>query len=240
MIDLRNQVAPEAPSTARPTGRRYGGVDSQERLRLRRAKLIGAALAVFGEQGFHQSTVRDVCKAAQLTSRYFYESFDSMELLFQAVYTEVSKDLRQATVTAMALCPPDPDQLVAAALRAFLEFIQEDPRRARVALIDAPNVGGASLHHITDQAQHDFAQIISGFMQQVFPRLEETGLSYQMMADGLVGSNTRMVTQWVATRCEVPLEDVLRNTLAIFQACIKHARDQEARLPSLANGAASI
>ncbi|RZK99325.1 MAG: TetR/AcrR family transcriptional regulator, partial [Rubrivivax sp.] len=84
MAVSRTRVNPEAPSTPGTLGRRYGGVDPEERQRQRKARLIEAALAVFGANGYHPSTVRDVCKEAQLTSRYFYESFDGMEALFKA------------------------------------------------------------------------------------------------------------------------------------------------------------
>jgi AcrR family transcriptional regulator len=226
----RNRVIPEPPSTPGTTGRRYGGVDSEERQRQRKAKLIDAGLAVFGEQGYHQSTVRDVCKQAQLTSRYFYESFDGMEALFKAVYIAVNRELMQSTIMSLASCQPEPEKLAEAALRTFLEFIRQDPHRARVALIDALNVG-ESMNVLADKASQDFAQLIGGFMQQMFPRLEETGLDIKMLANGLVGANTRIATQWVADRCKTPVNDVLRNILVLFQACIAHARQLEAALP---------
>lgn len=226
----RNRVNPEQPSTPGTTGRRYGGIDPQERQRQRRTKLIDAGLAVFGEQGYHHSTVRDVCKQAQLTSRYFYENFDSMEALFKAVYTMVSRELMQTTIMALASCQPDPEKLAEASLRNFLEFIRQDPHRARVALIDAFNVGeGMSL--LTDKASQDFAHLIAGFMHQMFPKLDAQGkLSFTMLANGLVGANTRIATQWVADRCKAPVDEVLFNTLTIFKACIAYARAQEAAL----------
>jgi len=226
----KNRVNPEPPSTPGTTGRRYGGVDSEERQRQRKAKLIEAGLAVFGEQGYHQSTVRDVCKQAQLTSRYFYESFDGMEALFKAVYVSVNRELMQSTIMSLASCQPEPEKLAEAALRTFLEFIKQDPHRARVALIDALNVG-EGMNVLTDKASQDFAQLITGFMMQMFPRLEETGLDFKMLANGLVGANTRIATQWVADRCKAPINDVLRNVLVLFQACIAHARMLEAKLP---------
>jgi AcrR family transcriptional regulator len=226
----RNRVIPEQPSTPGTTGRRYGGVDSEERQRQRKAKLIEAGLAVFGEQGYHQSTVRDVCKQAQLTSRYFYESFDGMEALFKAVYVSVNRELMQSTIMSLASCQPEPEKLAEAALRTFLEFIRQDPHRARVALIDALNVG-ESMNVLADKASQDFAHLIGGFMHQMFPRLEETGLDIKMLANGLVGANIRIATQWVADRCKTPVSDVLRNILVLFQACIAHARMLEAALP---------
>lgn len=232
MTVSKNRVNPETPTTSGPAGRRYGGVDSEERQRQRKAKLIDAGLAVFGEQGYHASTVRDVCGKAQLTSRYFYESFDSMEALFKAVYVTINRELMQQTVMALARCAPEPEKLAEAALRTFFEFIRDDPRRARVGLIDAMNVG-QSMSDLTGKATQDFAHLIASFMRQMFPRLEEMGLSHQMIADGLVGSNTRIATQWVAERCKTPLEDVLRNAQSIFEACILYARAQEAKLAPL-------
>jgi AcrR family transcriptional regulator len=223
MTVSKNRENPAPPSTPGTTGRRYGGVDPQERQRQRKVKLIEAALAVFGEQGYHQSTVRDVCGSAQLTSRYFYESFDSMEALFRAVYVAVNRELMQSTIMALAQCQPDPEKLAEAALRTFLQFIRDDPRRARVALIDALNVG-EGMYALTDQASQDFAHLIAGFMAQMFPNLESQGLDYKMLANGLVGANTRIATQWVADKCKAPLDDVLRNSLALFKASIAYAR----------------
>jgi AcrR family transcriptional regulator len=223
MAVSRTRVNPEAPSNSGTTGRRYEGVDPVERQRQSKARLIDAALAVFGEKGFHQSTVRDVCKEAKLTSRYFYESFDSMEALFRSVYGAISRQLMQATIVALAQCPPDPEKLSEAAIRAFLEFIQEDPRRARVGLIDALNVG-EGMNSLANKASQDYAQLVGAFVLQFFPNLAELGLNPTIVADGLVGSSNRIATQWVAEKCKTPLDEVLHNSVAIFKACIELAR----------------
>ncbi|MEN9451711.1 MAG: hypothetical protein RLZZ369_770 [Pseudomonadota bacterium] len=219
----KNRVNPPAPANTGNTGRRYGGVDSDERQRQRKQKLVDAGLAVFGEKGFHQSTVRDVCKQAQLTSRYFYESYEGMEDLFRAVYTTVSKQLMQATVMSLAHCSPEPEKLAAAGLRTFYEFIREEPHRARVMLIDAFTVGELMYQH-TSQTNQDFATLITGIMDQQFPGLDKLGLNTTSIAEGLVGANNHIASQWVASRCKAPLDDVLRNSLMIYEACIDYAR----------------
>ena len=157
-----------------------------------------------------------------------------MEALFKAVYTQVSRELMQTTVMALASCQPDPEKLAEAALRNFLEFIRQDPHRARVALIDALNVG-EGMAMLADKASQDFAQLIAGFMHQMFPTLDAQGrLNFKMLANGLVGANTRIATQWVADRCKAPLDDVLINTLTLFRACIAYAREQENALVAAA------
>jgi len=219
----KNRVNPPTPSNLGNTGRRYGGIDSEERQRQRKARLVEAGLTVFGEKGFHQSTVRDVCGQAQLTSRYFYESFEGMEDLFRAVYTAVSKQLMQATVMSLTHCAPDPEKLAAAGLRTFYEFIREDPHRARVMLIDAFTVGELMYQH-TSKTNQDFAHLITGVMDQQFPGLAKLGINTLFVADGLVGANNHIASQWVADRCRKPLDDVLRNSLMIYEACIEYAR----------------
>lgn len=228
----RNRVNPDKPVNPGHAGRRYGGVDSEERQRQRKVKLIEAGLAVFGEKGFHQTTVRDVCKHAGLTSRYFYESFDGMSALFKAVYLSVSRELMQATIMALASCQPDPEKLAEAALRTFLAFVREDLPRARVALIDVLSID-ESMASLADKATSDFAQLIENLMHQMFPKLGATEYDFKMLAIGLVGANTGIATQWVRDRCKAPLEDILRSTLTIFQACITYARALEAALPAV-------
>ena len=204
-------------------GRRYGGVDKDDRQRQRRERLIAAALAVFGEQGYHVSTVRDVCRHAELTSRYFYESFEGMEALFEAVYLSVSRELMTQTMAVLARTPLAPDQLAEAALRTFLEFIREDPRRARVMLIDAFTVG-PGIQRISAESNSDFATVISSFIEMLFPDLRKVGLNPVLIGNGLVGSNVRLATMWVEEKCATPLEEMLRNMLAIFTASTEHAR----------------
>lgn len=230
MTVSRTRVNPSAPSNPGTTGRRYAGVDPEERQRQRKARLIEAALAVFGEKGYHASTVRDVCKEAQLTSRYFYESFDSMEALFKSVYGSISRQLMQATILALAQCPPDPEKLAEASIRTLLEFLQEDPRRARVGLIDALNVG-EGMNSLANKASQDFAQLVSTFVHQFFPNMADLGLNATIIADGLVGASNRIATQWVADKCKTPLEEVLHNNVAIFKACIEFARRGSATAP---------
>lgn len=214
---------PESGAPAAGGGRRYGGVDKDERQRQRRERLVAAALGVFGEQGYHVSTVRDVCRHAELTSRYFYESFEGMEALFEAVYLSVSRELMDKTMGVLQRTPLMPEQLAEAALRTFLEFIREDPRRARVMLIDAFTVG-PGIQRISAESNSDFANLIGSFIEMLFPHLDKVGLNPNLISNGLVGSNIRLATMWVEEKCATPLEEMLRNMMAIFTASIEHAR----------------
>ncbi len=75
-----------------PSGQRRGrwsGVPLQDRQARRRDDLIAAGIGLLGSPGGPSLTVRAVCRAAELTERYFYESFSDRDEYVAAVYDEV-------------------------------------------------------------------------------------------------------------------------------------------------------
>ncbi len=60
------------------TGRRYAGRDQATRRRARREQLMSAGLDLFAARGYTRVSVKQVCDAAGLTQRYFYESFGTV------------------------------------------------------------------------------------------------------------------------------------------------------------------
>ena len=68
----------------------------------RRAQLIDAAFALFGEGGEAAVAVRSVCRECGLNTRYFYESFADVDDLLGAVYDRVSAALGAQVEAAIA------------------------------------------------------------------------------------------------------------------------------------------
>lgn len=125
------------------TARSYRGLSQEERRAARRARLIAAAIAVYGERGYHQATVKAVCEAAGLTERYFYESFSNSEALlidcFNAVSYSVLGEIRRAARDAGR-------GRVArsrAMLHAYFAALQGAPQSARVFLVEIRGVSRA-------------------------------------------------------------------------------------------------
>lgn len=119
-----------------PKGSRWAGVAAADRRAARRALLVGAAFELFGEGGEAAVTVRSVCRAGELNSRYFYESFDDTGELLGAVYDDVVSDLVGVLLAAMADLPDDRARL-RAGIRAVLDFSSADPRRGRILFTEA-------------------------------------------------------------------------------------------------------
>jgi AcrR family transcriptional regulator len=104
-----------------------------------RGRLEQAALALYGERGFEQTTVAEIAKRAGLTERTFFRYFaDKREVLFWGAGT-----LQDFVVSAVASAPDSaaPIDAVAAALEAAGALLQErrgrESARQRQAVIAA-------------------------------------------------------------------------------------------------------
>src|SRR5690348_11547753 len=101
-------------------GRTYGGISAAERIAARRARLLDAGLELFGTQGFSATGVKDVCREAGLTDRYFYESFGDGRELFLAVFDRLTDELFSAVATAVARSGADPERQLRDAIGTFV------------------------------------------------------------------------------------------------------------------------
>lgn len=217
---LRQHV--EEGARPRPTPRKsvasrsYAGVAQEQRQQLRRERLVQAGIEVFGRSGYHAATVRLVCGQAQLTERYFYESFKSLDELFTAVIAELNNQLRQATVEALSQAGQHPLELVQAALRVFLQFIQQDSRHARIILIDAVSMGRIGQAAV-DAAARGYIEMMGTLLTLLYPQAEQRGVQADMLAAGLVGLNIHVAMNWVREDFRTPLEQVLWNNLLPYR-----------------------
>ena len=110
---------------------RWAGVSATDRQAERRALLIHAAFGLLGDGGASAVSVRSVCRAAELNTRYFYESFTDTDALLGAVYDEVAAKLGEMLTAAMAGGAGDDRARLRAGIRAVLDFSSADPRRGR-------------------------------------------------------------------------------------------------------------
>jgi AcrR family transcriptional regulator len=96
-----------------------------------RGRLAQAALALYAEQGFDQTTVAEIARLAGLTERTFFRHFtDKREVLFYG--TEMARDLLTRAVAGAPPPSATPMDAVGAALRAAGAALQENPERVRL------------------------------------------------------------------------------------------------------------
>src|SRR5215470_3482635 len=92
-----------------------------------RGRLAQAALTLYAERGFEQTTVAEIAARAGLTERTFFRHFaDKREVLFYGM--DMARDLLERAV-ADAPASASPMEAVGAALQAFGAMLQENPER---------------------------------------------------------------------------------------------------------------
>ncbi|TMR41630.1 TetR/AcrR family transcriptional regulator [Actinomadura geliboluensis] len=122
------------------SSRTYGGVTAERRRADRRAALLEAALDLLGTEGLPATSVRAVCARAGLNPRYFYENFTDLDALLTEVYDRIVTEITEAAargVTAAGSGAGLRATVRSAAVEA-LAVGAADPRKVRVALIEAP------------------------------------------------------------------------------------------------------
>ena len=203
-----------------PSRRRYGGVLPEERQRLRRAKLIEGALEVFGTKGFHDATVRDICVAAHLTERYFYESFKTLPQLFLATYSELRHQLMERTLASLSKAEATPVGMLEPAIRVFLEFIQDDPRRGRIMLVDSFAVDG-EVAAMSDATARDYSNMLRQYLSKLLPQAPfAEAISLDLLAHGMIGLNVLLAARWMQGGFAEPIDQVVQTNLLPYRGLL--------------------
>ena len=118
-------------------GGSYGGVSAPARQEERRRRLLAAGLQVIGAEGLAAATVRAVCREAGLSSRFFYESFPSVEELAITLFDQIFERATESVLTSVAGIAPDAPDYNRVAIETFVRELTEDPRVARFILMEA-------------------------------------------------------------------------------------------------------
>jgi AcrR family transcriptional regulator len=167
----------------------WAGTTLADRRSERRAKLLEVGLELLGTQGSAAVTVRSVCRSAQLTDRYFYESFADREALLLAVFDEVAAEAGQALIDVAGAPGDDIERVAAAAVEAFLDLLTGDPRKGRVLLVEP--LTDATLAVRGTALSPAFAEII---------RTQLGGadeVAAQLTATALVGAIANLFIRWL-------------------------------------------
>lgn len=196
------------PDTVSVSARPYRGLSPEQRRTERRRRLIEAAVAVYGERGYRQATVKAVCEAAGLTERYFYESFASSEELliasFNAVTFSVLGEVRQAAQAAGRSRKAKSRAL----LGAYFAALQREPRSARMFLVEIRGVSRAvdkAFEAALREIGHEVARIIA----------PPGGQDDELLQAGVIGGVIHIALRWIEQGYSPSLDEVTDTALRL-------------------------
>lgn len=198
------------------SGRTYAGESATDRLARRRRQLLDAGLALFGTAGYRTTTVRQLCREAKVSDRYFYEQFDSTEDLLLAVYDECTAGLERAALEAVGDGSGEVIEVAHRGLDAFLALVESDPRLARVVWFEvlgvSPRVESAYLARM-----QSFGHLMVAVVADREGAPEVPDVARELMATTAVGAVSYTVMTWAGADFS-PARDDVAETLARFLA----------------------
>ena len=179
-------------------GRRYAGLTAAERRTERRARLLDAALQLYATTGYAQTTIEDLCAAASISTRTFYEEVSGREELLLLLHDGILRDAESAAIAALASSPADSIAPRArAAMRAYVDAMTRDPRRARIAYVEAVGVSPALEAQRHSWMRH-FARLIAAEAQSLAQRGLAPRRDQSLAAIAIVGAIDRLIVHWAA------------------------------------------
>lgn len=224
----------------RPVSGVYRGVSADQRRADRRRQLMDAGLELIGTRGWAQTTVRGVCQEAGLTARFFYESFEDLDALAVAVFDDVVGHATERMLAAVLAAPDEPHAKAEAAIGTFVRELTGDPRRTRVAFVEA--MGSAPLMERRMGTMRTYSQLIAAQARAFYGVRQEDDTIGDLAAALLSGGLAELLITWVDGGLAIPREQLIADATELFVAtgesavAISRRRAQAASRPSSVSG----
>ncbi len=169
----------------------------------RRKTLLEAANLLFGEHGYHATTVPMIVAEAASSTGSFYMYFRNKEDIFAATLQNLGEEVMTALVEAKAT-QTDPLMKIRAAVEALFLFLARNPRSARLMIVESSGLSPG------------LEQVRRAILARHAEEVRKTIESY---SEGLVASDTA-----ITARCLVG---------AVFESlCAWLERSEDERLPA--------
>lgn len=183
---------------AATAGRRYRNKTTSERRANRRSQLLDAALDAFGTDGYRTTSIEQLCAAAGISTRNFYEEFADREQLLLALHDDLNARALDAVLRAIA--DIDPDNLATrahAGVCAYFRVMTSDRRWARIALVESVGVSPTAEAH-RRAAIERFAEVLRSEAKHLVESGAIPRRDYELTAVALVGAINGLINTWTA------------------------------------------
>jgi AcrR family transcriptional regulator len=210
--------------------RPYGGISAAERVAVRRTALLDAGLEMFGTVGYAQTRVKDLCRQAGLTDRYFYESFTGTDELFLAVFQRIIDELFAAVADAVAVAESGVEPRLRAGIGTFVHALAADQRKLRVVFTEAAGAGHGAEAHMRASLRR-FTGLVAETARRGLTAPPPEPMP-QVLALSLVGTLERLVVEWQDGELELSVDGIVEHAVALFRTVLAAAETGDLGAPS--------
>jgi len=199
---------------AERTGRRIKGLDADQRRARRQDDLLVAALDLFAENGYPNTSIEQICQAAFVGTKGFYEIFDSKEACYIALLRQVSATIEARMVDTLRTLPADETAATDVLLSTFAHALVDDPRFAKVTFGQAGGISPA-----VERQRRENRRWAADFLTSVWQRNgAPADPSLYRVAIGGIGGLFDLVADWLLDPAE---PDSLIADLTVFYQAVR-------------------
>jgi TetR/AcrR family transcriptional regulator len=178
-----------------------------------RRRMYGAMIEAVSASGYGRTSVKQVVTLAGVSRRAFYEQFANKEECFLATLDLIANEAMDHIAAGYRSTEGTLEQRMEIALRTFAKVVSDNPKGARLMLVDAPSAGPAGWERLTET--------LSIFEQRLaasFAHAPEVASLPEPVARAIVGglrraTFVRLLEQRTAEMSEL-VDDMLSWTLA--------------------------
>ncbi|MET7767088.1 TetR/AcrR family transcriptional regulator [Nocardia sp. NPDC005366] len=203
-------------------GRQYGGRAVAERKAERRLRFLEAATRLFAERGYTDCSLADVCAAAGLSKRQFYEEFETREDVLVAAYDRIQDAAAAAVVDGLRDLDPRMDIHTAmhAIITAYVGSIGADPYRAKVAFIEVVGVSERMERHRRER-RHAWAAVLESTVVPIVVPGGRVRGAPGMASSALIGAINGLTQEWLLADPRPPVDALVELLVPVAVALIE-------------------
>lgn len=197
----------------------YGKKDAEARVLERRDRLLSAALELFSNQGYANTTIESLCSEAKVTTRHFYQIFTSREALLLALYNQIIDVLNTALLDAIQAEHSGFQEKIKQIVEALVTHYLTDTRRAQIGVVE---VVGASplIERRRREVIYGIAKQIQLFLQNTPDQKKAAQRNYHWLAIAIVGGINEVMAEWLMNQ-ELDLEQLTQEILFIVETLLR-------------------
>lgn len=171
-----------------PIPRQYAGRTAEQRVGERRGRLLEAALQLYGTQGYASTSIEQLCSAAAISMRSFYQEMGSREKLLIALADDITGRATAAAFEQLAALSDAPfADRITAGFRAYLAVTCTDPRTARVCYIEVVGVSTA-VEEWRGRWRSNIGALVQAEAEQAVARGQARDRDYRLFAIAVIGA----------------------------------------------------
>lgn len=210
----------ESGTDAERPERSYMGFSWEKRAADRRHRLVDAVIRIAGARGCAEIGVRNVCAEADLSNRYFYESFHCKNELLLSAYEQLQENLIAAVIPAMGRRSDGCLTRLNRSIEAFLHFFEHNTHARWILRFDCAMP--------TALRNSPNGRLLSGYEAVLADALcagpvgsRPSKRAAQATASGLLGATIQLTVRWLGREPGEPIDETLAALRFIYGAAVQ-------------------